>query len=181
MQNVEISWTENSNFCGSCGASKSDAVESTTAVIKGGWSIENLWSGRLARWHYFAGAMLPVLGIFILVSVWGIIHLLQSTFSVSGGSVETAGAGGFLSVALNDIIVLLITVFILAFFLGHIFLAIRRCHDLGYTGWLSLLVYIPYIGFIAALFFIFKKGEEGLNQYGKPPTERPFFKDIFNY
>ena len=47
--------------------------------------------------------------------------------------------------------------------------ASRRAHDFGQTGWLAALVCIPYIGWIAALVFIFLPGETGENKYGPDP------------
>lgn len=47
--------------------------------------------------------------------------------------------------------------------------ASRRAHDFGQTGWLAALVCIPYIGWIAALVFIFVPGQPGPNQYGPDP------------
>lgn len=171
-------------FCSSCGSkfNGESALHDRDNVVASNekWSVSRLWHGRIGRWHYFAGSMLPTLGIFILVSVWGVVRLLQSTFTVSGGA-ETVGTLGLMGTLINAIIGLLITLLIIAFFLVHIPLAIRRCHDLGYTGWLSLLAYIPYLGFIAALFFIFMKGEEVSNKYGNPPADRKFLADVFNY
>src|SRR3989344_3040372 len=165
---------EHSSYCSSCGAKKGSEAVALAPQFGKSWSIENLWHGRIARWHYFVGSMLPVLGIFILVSVWGVIRLLQSTFTISGSAATTVDAFSLVNTFASALIGLLITVFIIAFFLVHIPLAIRRCHDLGYTGWLSLLAYVPYVGFIAALYFIFAKGESGVNQYGNPTVERKF-------
>jgi uncharacterized membrane protein YhaH (DUF805 family) len=47
--------------------------------------------------------------------------------------------------------------------------ASRRAHDFGQSGWLAILTAIPYIGFIAALAFIFIPGQPGENQYGPNP------------
>jgi uncharacterized membrane protein YhaH (DUF805 family) len=47
--------------------------------------------------------------------------------------------------------------------------AARRAHDFGQSGWLAALVVVPYIGWIAALVFIFIPGQAGSNQYGPDP------------
>lgn len=47
--------------------------------------------------------------------------------------------------------------------------ASRRAHDFGQSGWLAALVCIPYIGWIAALVFIFIPGATGPNQHGPDP------------
>jgi len=176
---------DGTKFCTSCGANvdgKTGAhIQITAVVLDAKWSVSRLWQGRIGRWRYFTGSFLPLLGIFILVSIWGVVRLLQSTISVSGGGSSTTDTIALLGTFLNAVIGLLITICIIAFFLFHLLLAIRRCHDLGYTGWLSLLAYIPYIGIIPALFFLFMKGEETSNVYGDPPKSRTFLAEIFNY
>ena len=47
--------------------------------------------------------------------------------------------------------------------------AARRAHDFGQSGWLAALICIPYIGWIAAIAFIFVPGQPGPNQYGPDP------------
>lgn len=47
--------------------------------------------------------------------------------------------------------------------------AARRAHDFGQSGWFAVLICIPYIGWIAALAFIFIPGQPGPNQYGPDP------------
>lgn len=43
---------------------------------------------------------------------------------------------------------------------------IKRCHDFGSSGWLSLIVLIPLIGFLYLLLY---PGVAGTNQYGDDP------------
>lgn len=47
--------------------------------------------------------------------------------------------------------------------------ASRRAHDFGQSGWLAILVAIPYFGIVAALAFIFIPGQPGANKYGPNP------------
>lgn len=44
----------------------------------------------------------------------------------------------------------------------------RRLNDLNQTGWLSLLMLIPVVNFILALFLWFAPGDAGQNKYGLP-------------
>jgi len=46
---------------------------------------------------------------------------------------------------------------------------IKRLHDLGVSGWLSLLLYIPYVGIIFEGALVFQPGENKSNKYGQPP------------
>lgn len=48
----------------------------------------------------------------------------------------------------------------------QVMLTIQRCHDFNTSGWLSLLMLIPFVNFI----FWFIPGTDGANNYGnKPP------------
>jgi len=47
--------------------------------------------------------------------------------------------------------------------------ASRRAHDFGQSGWLAVLTVIPYLGFLAALVFIFIPGQPGANAHGPNP------------
>ena len=48
-------------------------------------------------------------------------------------------------------------------------LAIRRMHDIGKSGWMYLIVFIPLIGAIWILVLLLKDSEEGDNKYGPNP------------
>lgn len=43
----------------------------------------------------------------------------------------------------------------------------RRLHDLGWSGWLQLLLAVPLAGFVLGLFMTFKAGDRGPNKYGR--------------
>jgi uncharacterized membrane protein YhaH (DUF805 family) len=47
---------------------------------------------------------------------------------------------------------------------------IRRCHDIGLSGWWAILGFIPYINLLMGLFLIFKKGQQRDNIYGPMPV-----------
>jgi len=47
--------------------------------------------------------------------------------------------------------------------------ASRRAHDFGQSGWLAALTLIPYVGWIAALVFVFVPGQNVQNQHGPNP------------
>ena len=49
--------------------------------------------------------------------------------------------------------------------------AARRLHDLGHSGWLSLLTLVPVLNFFFGLWLIFGAGNAGPNQYGLPPAK----------
>lgn len=50
-----------------------------------------------------------------------------------------------------------------------IMLQIRRCHDLGWSGWAVVVGLIPGVNIIFALILFFMKGTDGPNKYGPDP------------
>ena len=46
---------------------------------------------------------------------------------------------------------------------------VRRLHDTGKSGWLYLLVIIPYIGSLIIFIFTVIEGDKGDNKYGPDP------------
>ena len=49
--------------------------------------------------------------------------------------------------------------------------AVRRLHDIGKSGWMYLVAFIPIAGFILLLIFFTKEGDQGNNSYGEDPKE----------
>lgn len=54
---------------------------------------------------------------------------------------------------------------------GNIMLMIRRLHDLGKSGWFSLIALVPLIGFIFSIYLFCAPGQVGYNEYGADPLE----------
>lgn len=50
-------------------------------------------------------------------------------------------------------------------------LVILRCHDAGYSGWWSLLLAVPLVGFVVALALAWVPSTDGDNAYGEMPDE----------
>ena len=58
---------------------------------------------------------------------------------------------------------------------------IRRWHDVGVTGWATLIFFVPFVGLLVALYLCWKHGETKENQYGPvPDANRPFFHAVLN-
>lgn len=49
---------------------------------------------------------------------------------------------------------------------------VKRLHDLDKSGWLYLLVLVPVVNFVFALYLLFADGTVGPNQYGDDPKNR---------
>jgi uncharacterized membrane protein YhaH (DUF805 family) len=46
---------------------------------------------------------------------------------------------------------------------------VRRLHDVGKSGWMYLIIFIPIIGFIWMLVLLVKDSQAGENKYGPNP------------
>ena len=51
--------------------------------------------------------------------------------------------------------------------------AIRRLHDTGRSGWWLLVNCVPIIGWTILFIWLVKDSDEGENQYGPNPKEKP--------
>lgn len=67
------------------------------------------------------------------------------------------------------LLALLPLLLMVVFSVGTFMLIIRRWHDLGKSGWLSLLMLIPLLNFLVLIFLWVKKGTDGPNAYGDDP------------
>ena len=82
--------------------------------------------------------------------------------------------GGLLSVAAGEnvgyaIAGLLIIIWFLAHFIPSLAVTIRRIHDTGNSGWLYLLVLVPYLGSIVIFVFTVIDGQKQENKWGPDP------------
>jgi len=71
---------------------------------------------------------------------------------------------------------LLVDMFILILWLGiliiNIMADIKRFHDIEYSGWCFLLLFVPVINIGGAFLLTFKDGTIGPNKYGDDPKKR---------
>ena len=52
-------------------------------------------------------------------------------------------------------------------------LIVRRFHDIGYSGWYLLAIFVPFVNFIALFVLLFFKSTPGENRYGpRPPPAK---------
>lgn len=50
------------------------------------------------------------------------------------------------------------------------FQTIKRLHDLGQSGWVSLSQLIPFVNIVVGLWLLFGAGTDGANKYGAKPV-----------
>src|SRR5450631_2036130 len=103
------------------------------------------FDGRIGRAEYLLGLAIALAGLCL-----GLIAI--------GAALRSTGLD-----ALGMIIVVVL------FFWAKFALAAKRLHDLGKSGFWCLALFVPVVGFVVALMFLFVPGEEYDNQYGPGP------------
>jgi uncharacterized membrane protein YhaH (DUF805 family) len=114
------------------------------------------FAGRSRRKEYWMFA-LGVMGVVFLI--------LALALLMSGGLSGMAQNGGFLAGPFMIIFV----VFWLGLIVPSIAVQVRRFHDQDKSGWFVLLNFIPYIGGLIVLVFMFLEGTRGPNRFGPDP------------
>lgn len=109
-------------------------------------------SGRFGRLAYLAWIFLSSIIVLILLGI-------ASAFLGTGFNPEDPSSFSI------PTIIIFVAVY-LAFLYFSIVFAIRRLHDRNHSGWLVLLIFVPVINIIFALYLLFAKGNEGVNNYG---------------
>lgn len=107
-------------------------------------------SGRARRTEF---------GWFMLFSVGVIFITMLLDVGLFGTNPYTGAA--------NSIVITVLTWIVLL--APSIAVSSRRAHDIGQSGWLAVLVAIPYVGLLAMLLFAFIPGQPGANKYGPNP------------
>ncbi len=62
-------------------------------------------------------------------------------------------------------------VYITAILIPTFAVSIRRLHDVGKSGWFSLIVLVPVLGLIWLIILFCSNGVDGQNRYGSDPKE----------
>lgn len=103
-------------------------------------------SGRIGRVRYLGWTMAMLLCMLPMLLLFA-------------GASAISGALGTLIMAAGVIAMIVIGVFI----------GVQRLHDIGWSGWLWLLNFVPFIGSVFALLMLIIPGTQGVNRYGPPP------------
>jgi len=102
------------------------------------------FSGRARRKEYWMFVLFNFIFIFVAVII---DNILGTTFG-------QVGYGIFY------------LLYVLAVFIPSWAVAVRRLHDVGKSGWMLLVGFIPIIGFIWLLVLLVADGDPGENRYG---------------
>lgn len=102
--------------------------------------------GRIGRVRYLGwsmGMILAMIPLFIL-------------FAALTAASQTLGALVLIAACVGMVVV-------------SIFFGVQRLHDIGWSGWLWLLNFVPVVGSVMALLMLLVPGSVGANRYGPPP------------
>jgi len=56
----------------------------------------------------------------------------------------------------------------MTYFASYLILSIKRSHDIGKSGWIVILLFIPIISLFSSLYLFLAKGQIDINKYGGP-------------
>ncbi len=70
---------------------------------------------------------------------------------------------------LVGLFLLLYVVYSLAVVVPSLAVTVRRLHDAGYSGWLILIAFVPFVGSIALLVLTILESKPGSNKWGPNP------------
>ena len=107
--------------------------------------------GRLNRFPYFK----------YLILLWLASFVFGAVFSFAG-AILTGTTDSMLTVIPTG-------VFSMCTSVGSIMIGIRRLHDLDKSGWFMLVILIPFVNLIFALYLLLASGTAGQNRYGADP------------
>lgn len=108
-------------------------------------------------------------------------YFVLAQFVLSLGVGIVIGLVGAMS---NSLAMLSLAVYViasLALIVPGIAVAIRRMHDLGYSGWMLLIGLIPFLGGFVLLYFMCTEGEPGANKWGPNPKAVAQPADIIDH
>ncbi len=113
--------------------------------------LKKLFSGKIGRLR-FLGSLALSFFVFIAIGLGGAL----TASSLPEGTLSYGGAVILYAVVLLFIIGMTLVIFSLY---------AKRCHDLGLSGWYSLLMVVPMVNFIFLFYLLFVPGKIGANQY----------------
>jgi uncharacterized membrane protein YhaH (DUF805 family) len=116
------------------------------------------FSGRSRRKEFWSFTLMVLVLMIMLTIVTG----AGAAFADPTSAMSGAGFG------LGVILILLVS---LALFIPSLAVQVRRFHDQDKSGWFVLLNFIPYVGGLIVLVFMFLEGTRGPNRYGPDPKE----------
>lgn len=132
-----------------------------TAPKNIGFSFTNLFKGRIGRMQYF---------------VTSIILMLVVLFP---GNLFVSFSFEFDGIILLIFLLMLFVVYVVSMTL-EISITVRRLHDIGMSGWFTLILFVPFLNLLWVLYLLFRRGEGVPNKYGPVPERKNYTRVLLN-
>jgi uncharacterized membrane protein YhaH (DUF805 family) len=111
--------------------------------------LKRLFKGRINRRNYAIGFVFSLL----IPAFWLAVYFLASMVY------------GFLRIYQSPWVFNVFYILFMVSWIGFILsLHIRRSHDLGQSGWLTILLYVPFANMVILFYFLFYKGTPEQNR-----------------
>lgn len=113
------------------------------------------FEGRIGRLRYLAWTLVLTVAMLAVIGVGAFFGILSAAMFNSTLLTVLGITGG-------------VVVFI-GFIVVSIQISVQRLHDLGWSGWLWLLNFVPIVGSVFPLVLMVSPGSNVANRYGAPP------------
>ena len=125
------------------------------------------FNGRSRRMEFWMFRIFDYLGMgFFLVVMFAGLPWSE----MNNGSSSNAEPGIFFWIGLGGFLL-----WYLAMLVPSVAVCVRRFHDQDKSGWMWLIYFIPYVGPLVIVVFMFLEGTKGPNQYGEDPKDAGVF------
>lgn len=126
--------------------------------------FRGVYTGRLNRLGYFMVSVYWSLLLLALIVVATVVTM----YGKNNAAVTNIGIG----IYVLCFVLIAVTYF---FTIGAL---IRRLHDMNQSGWLAILVLVPFVNSILSIIVLFVPGTPGPNVYGEPYAKTLSFHDV---
>jgi uncharacterized membrane protein YhaH (DUF805 family) len=115
------------------------------------WFVNFDFNGRSRRAHYWAN-------VGCWFAAWVVLWLVAGMLGLAdGGSGAGFGLGMLLLLAAG-----------VASVVDSVAMVFRRAHDTGKSGWIWLLLLVPFVNLLALYWLLIEDSQQGPNKYGPP-------------
>lgn len=108
------------------------------------------FTGRARRREYWNFVLISIIPLMVIYSIFEVLLIMGST-------------------TLSYIFIAIYFICALALLVPSLAALVRRLHDTGRSGWWYFIVFLPIVGAIALLVFLFQDSQPGTNQWGPNP------------
>ncbi|MEL6375269.1 MAG: DUF805 domain-containing protein [Pseudomonadota bacterium] len=116
------------------------------------------FTGRARRKEYWSFTLFWILGLIIAMVGGLVIDAAAGNLPEPGRQAKTAPVATIAA----------LVIYYVATFIPGLAITIRRIHDLGLSGWLYLIILIPYLGGLILLVMTVLPTEKVVNKHGAP-------------